>query len=286
MSKEKKSLIVFYSITLSVSLVVELLYIFTGLSILTTVLMWVPGITGIVCSKKFFPKEKTLGFTFKVRPVYIIAGIFIPVIYLVVSYVWAWSHLKDPTTGIDSLPASTLGEMGAGIPGGVYIAVSLIPMFIFSVLSAAGEELGWRGFAYPVLEKEFGSVKAVIINGLIWAVWHLPLMIGGKYQSDVNLPIGIVTFIVMLTMMSAIYCWTRSVSGSVIPAITLHAVHNELDQIYLQPLSTNAKAPYFAGEQGLYTMVVVAVIAVIVVNIWKKQKLKKDLEENKRCSER
>lgn len=281
MSKEKKSLIVFYSITLSVSLVVELLYIFTGLSILTTVLMWVPGITGIVCSKKFFPKEKTLGFTFKVRPVYIIAGIFIPVIYLVVSYVWAWSHLKDPTTGIDSLPASTLGEMGAGIPGGVYIAVSLIPMFIFSVLSAAGEELGWRGFAYPVLEKEFGSVKAVIINGLIWAVWHLPLMIGGKYQSDVNLPIGIVTFIVMLTMMSAIYCWTRSVSGSVIPAIILHAVHNELDQIYLQPLSTNAKVPYFAGEQGLYTMVVVAVIAVLVIRIWKKQKTEAELQGEK-----
>ena len=272
MSKEKKSLIVFYSITLSVSLLVELLYIFTGLSLLTSVLMWIPGITGIVCSKIFFPNEKRLGFTFKVRPVYIIAGIFIPVIYLVISYVWTWYYLKDPTTGIDSLAASTLGEMGSGIPGGVYIAASLIPMFMFSVLSAAGEEIGWRGFAYPVLEKEFGAVKAVIINGFIWAVWHLPLIIGGAYQSDVNLVSGIITFILMLILMSAVFCWTRSVSGSVIPAVILHAVHNELDQIYLQPLSSNAKVPYYAGEQGLFTMVIVAVITVFVIRIWRKQR--------------
>lgn len=272
MSKEKKSLLVFYGITLPVSLIFELLYIFTKFDLFVSILMWVPGITGIVCSKVFFRNQGALGFKFKIKPLYIILSITIPVIYLVLTYVLAWVVLKDPTTGIDTLPKAVLGEWGEGIPGGIYIAVSFIPFLIFSALSAAGEELGWRGFAYPVLEKEFGRVKAVLINGFIWALWHLPLILGEVYQSNVNIVYGIVSFIVLVMLVTVIYCWLRSVSGSVITAILLHAVHNELDQLYLQPLSSNEKVPYFAGEQGIFTIAVVAIIAILVIAVWKKQK--------------
>ena len=272
MSKEKKSLLVFYGITLPVSLIFELLYIFTKSDLFVSILMWVPGITGIVCSKVFFRNQGALGFKFKIKPLYIILSIVIPVIYLVLTYVLAWVVLKDPTTGIDTLPQAVLGEWGEGIPGGIYFAVSFIPFLIFSALSAAGEELGWRGFAYPVLEKEFGRVKAVLINGFIWALWHLPLILGEVYQSNVNIVYGIVSFIVLVMLVTVIYCWLRSVSGSVITAILLHAVHNELDQIYLQPLSSNEKVPYLAGEQGIFTITVVAIIAILVIAVWKKQK--------------
>lgn len=272
MSKEKKSLLVFYGITLPVSLIFELLYIFTKSDLFVSILMWVPGITGIVCSKVFFRNQGAIGFKFKIKPLYIILSIVIPVVYLVLTYVLAWVVLKDPTTGIDTLPQAVLGEWGEGIPGGIYFAVSFIPFLIFSALSAAGEELGWRGFAYPVLEKEFGRVKAVLINGFIWALWHLPLILGEVYQSNVNIVYGIVSFIVLVMLVTVIYCWLRSVSGSVITAILLHAVHNELDQLYLQPLSSNEKVPYFAGEQGIFTIAVVAIIAILVIAVWKKQK--------------
>lgn len=272
MSKEKKSLLVFYGITLPVSLIFELLYIFTKSDLFVSILMWVPGITGIVCSKVFFRNQGAIGFKFKIKPLYIILSIVIPVVYLVLTYVLAWVVLKDPTTGIDTLPQAVLGEWGEGIPGGIYFAVSFIPFLIFSALSAAGEELGWRGFAYPVLEKEFGRVKAVLINGFIWALWHLPLILGEVYQSNVNIVYGIVSFIVLVMVVTVIYCWLRSVSGSVITAILLHAVHNELDQLYLQPLSSNEKVPYFAGEQGIFTIAVVAIIAILVIAVWKKQK--------------
>ena len=192
------------------------------------------------------------------------------------TYTLAWVVLKDPTTGTGTLPKTVLGELGEGIPGGIYIAVSFIPFLIFSALSAAGEELGWRGFAYPVLEKVFGPVKAVLINGFIWALWHLPLILGGLYQSNVNIVYGIITFIVLVMLVTVIYCWLRSVSGSVITAILLHAVHNELDQLYLQPLSSNEKVPYYAGEQGIFTIAVVAIIAVLAIIVWKKNKHSRD----------
>jgi membrane protease YdiL (CAAX protease family) len=234
--------------------------------------MWIPGITGIVCSKVFFKNQGILGFKFKIKPLYFILSIFIPVIYLVLTYALAWVVLKDPTTGTDTLPKTVLGEWGEGIHGGVYIAVSFIPLLISSALSAAGEELGWRGFAYPVLEKEFGPVKAVIINGFIWALWHLPLILGGVYQSNVNIVYGIITFFVLVMLVTVIYCWLRSISGSVITAILLHAVHNELDQLYLQPLSSNEKVPYLAGEQGIFTITVVAIIVILVIVVWRKQR--------------
>ena len=276
MSKEKKSLLVFYGITLTVSLIFELLYIFTQSDLFVSILMWIPGITGIVCSKVFFKNQGILGFKFKIKPLYIILSIVIPVIYLVLTYTLAWVVLKDPTTGTGTLPKTVLGELGEGIPGGIYIAVSFIPFLIFSALSAAGEELGWRGFAYPVLEKVFSPVKAVLINGFIWALWHLPLILGGLYQSNVNIVYGIVTFIVLVMLVTVIYCWLRSVSGSVITAILLHAVHNELDQLYLQPLSSNEKVPYYAGEQGIFTIAVVAIIAVLAIIAWKKNKHSRD----------
>ncbi len=272
MSKGKKSLLVFYGITLPASLIIELLYIFTKSDLFVSLLMWIPGITGIVCSKVFFKNQGILGFKFKIKPLYIILSIVIPVIYLVLTYILAWVVLKDPTTGTDTLPKAVLGEWGEGIHGGVYIAVSFIPLLISSALSAAGEELGWRGFAYPVLEKEFGPVKAVIINGFIWALWHLPLILGGVYQSNVNIVYGIITFFVLVMLVTVIYCWLRSISGSVITAILLHAVHNELDQLYLQPLSSNEKVPYLAGEQGIFTITVVAIIVILVIVVWRKQK--------------
>lgn len=53
---------------------------------------------------------------------------------------------------------------------------------------AAFEEVGWRGFALPRLQKWHNALVSSLILGLIWAIWHLPLFwIGLFYYSDMNL---------------------------------------------------------------------------------------------------
>jgi len=37
-----------------------------------------------------------------------------------------------------------------------------------------GEELGWRGFALPVLERRWSPLIAGLLIGLVWLVWHIP----------------------------------------------------------------------------------------------------------------
>jgi len=62
---------------------------------------------------------------------------------------------------------------GTGTPEMVLIGLYFVSNFITS----GTEEFGWRGFLFPYLrQKEAGFWPATWKGGLIWAVWHYPLM--------------------------------------------------------------------------------------------------------------
>ncbi len=45
---------------------------------------------------------------------------------------------------------------------------------VWPIMAALGEELGWRGFFFPRLTRQFGLMGAAIVVGLVWGLWHLP----------------------------------------------------------------------------------------------------------------
>lgn len=53
--------------------------------------------------------------------------------------------------------------------------LSLGVNFFMVFLPFFGEEYGWRYFLQPLLQKRFGLVKGVLLLGLLWGIWHLPL---------------------------------------------------------------------------------------------------------------
>jgi membrane protease YdiL (CAAX protease family) len=63
--------------------------------------------------------------------------------------------------------------------GSIYTISSfgmLIYFFFKNLLSGPlGEELGWRGFAQNELQKKYSPLKASIIIGFWWGMWHLPI---------------------------------------------------------------------------------------------------------------
>lgn len=52
----------------------------------------------------------------------------------------------------------------------------VLPISFFSGFTAFfGEEYGWRGYLQPILMNRFGKRKGVLLLGIIWGLWHLPL---------------------------------------------------------------------------------------------------------------
>lgn len=51
-----------------------------------------------------------------------------------------------------------------------------------NMLFAIGEEAGWRGVLYPALKSRWGVLKGRIAGGIIWGVWHWPIMLLAGYE--------------------------------------------------------------------------------------------------------
>jgi uncharacterized protein len=62
----------------------------------------------------------------------------------------------------------------AVIPAKTHLSILTIPLFfIVFFIGAIGEELGWSGYIINPLQNQFGALKASIILGFLWAIWHI-----------------------------------------------------------------------------------------------------------------
>jgi uncharacterized protein len=82
--------------------------------------------------------------------------------------------------------------------------IGLFPIFTYMLLINVWEEIGWRGFALPRLQKSINDLKIVLIMGLLGSLWHLPLMMNPT-SSMSRLPwYG---FIISILSLTVIYTW-------------------------------------------------------------------------------
>ena len=96
-------------------------------------------------------------------------------------------------------------------------------------LSIAGiaEEPGWRGYAVPRMNKEFGPLVTSLIIGIIWAFWHLTFYISG-IRPLTSFP----EFLILVIALSFIYTWIYINTESIWLVIIFHAFHNICSGIF------------------------------------------------------
>lgn len=95
--------------------------------------------------------------------------------------------------------------------------------------AAFGEEAGWRGYMMPKMIKLWGVKKAVIIGGVLWGIWHWPLTyVGHNFGREYfGYPFtGFGAMCLMCVFMGMILTYVTYQSGSIWPAVFLHAVNN------------------------------------------------------------
>jgi membrane protease YdiL (CAAX protease family) len=112
----------------------------------------------------------------------------------------------------------------------------------FHALTTIGEEVGWRDFLLRrLIRLGFDQWGALLISGVVWGVWHIPVILLGLEYS--NHPfLGIPAFVVYATLVGVILGWLQLASGSVwVPAVA----HGSINAVQ------RASLVFIAGDDGL-----------------------------------
>jgi membrane protease YdiL (CAAX protease family) len=89
-----------------------------------------------------------------------------------------------------------------------------------------GEEIGWRGFAQPLLQKRAGALGAAVVLGLIWGVWHLNAELTTSQPLAAFLTDAPRSLLRMVAT-AILYGWLYIRTGGSLPVVMLaHAGHN------------------------------------------------------------
>lgn len=119
------------------------------------------------------------------------------------------------------------------------------------------EEIGWRGYALPVLQQRWSPLASSVIVGVIWALWHLPLAwacVG--YQQSGEPWSYMARFLVTILPLSCLMTWLFNRSGeSVLIASLFHIAVNTADIVLVLPART--------GELVLYGTTILGALLVL-----------------------
>lgn len=133
---------------------------------------------------------------------------------------------------------------------------------LLSAAFAAGEEIGWRGYMLTRLI-EARVPRPILASGLIWGLWHAPLILSGQYASGPHPLLSTCIFLVDVVAFAYLTAWLRLRSGSVWPAVVAHAAWNAIIQEVFD--ASTAGVSIWLGESGLIVSGVSLVLVVMLV---------------------
>ena len=166
-----------------------------------------------------------------------------------------------------------------GITYPMYILISAISSITYAplinMLAAVGEEAGWRGFLYPQLKAKFGRTKGWLIGGIIWGMWHWPVMclIGYEYGTDyVGFPIvGMLLFCIFTTTAGILCDWLYEKTGCIwIPSVFHGAINAAA--IPMAICITNTGSAILLGPAPIGLLAGLPMIVCAVILLFKSAK--------------
>ncbi len=196
-----------------------------------------------------------------VPPILIAAGI--GLVLLVGYQHWAFSENLHALARL----ITTLTRQGRSLPPGfnadqlavtTILTQSILSFTLalpFYMIFTFGEEFGWRGYLLPRLSP-LGGITAAIITGIVWGLWHAPVIVQDGYNYPGHPWLGVAMMIVFTVALSMIFAWLRFRSGSVWPSTLAHAAFNAqvgFGAIFLSQADSLFRAPI--GLLGLIPMI-------------------------------
>jgi membrane protease YdiL (CAAX protease family) len=136
-----------------------------------------------------------------------------------------------------------------------------------TLASSLGEAIGWSGFLGPRLAERYGFTRAALITGVIWAIWHFPILLFSDYFDSSSPPpsFALPCFVIQVVGLSVIMLWLRLRSGSLWTGALLAASLNVFNDLVFVPLTAPRgwKTAYAIDSSGFTLPLVIAVTALL-----------------------
>lgn len=153
------------------------------------------------------------------------------------------------------------------------IAAALLLGPLLNALTCFGEEWGWRGYLLPKMQEKCSILPLLLINGIIWGLWHAPLTIlGHNYGMGYKgYPVtGILAMCGFCIVMGTIFSYITIRTGSCLPAVLAHGSLNGFasaplfftDGSNINPFIGPAPTGIIGGCAFLVCAVIMAVLLV------------------------
>lgn len=112
----------------------------------------------------------------------------------------------------------------------VLFKIILLPLdFFVAIMPFLGEELGWRYFLQPILQEKVGKRKGVILLGLIWGIWHLPVNL--FYNSPAMSPYFILNQLIVCIAYSIFFGLVYMKTENIWTISLIHYINNNLSAV-------------------------------------------------------
>jgi membrane protease YdiL (CAAX protease family) len=257
-----KAVLVFLALVVVLSGGAEAVLLATGGSDLALgAVAWSPALAALIALKLAREPLASLGWGWGGWRCQLIA-VLLPFAYAALGYggaaVLGLIDFPSPEA-VESFVAST--PAARSLPSA--LALTLTVGIAGSALISVGEEVGWRGLLAPHVTAQLGFIAATVVTGLIWGVWHLPMILWGGYDGGGAQASEIACFMVMTVTLSAPMAWLRMKSGSLFPCAVLHGSHNLVILGLMDRLTERGPSDItMAGEFGVVSAAATALVSL------------------------
>ena len=248
--------------------------------LLLTVSMFCPLLAVLLVQKVFQRQPTGIGWKVQGRRRWWLAAWFGPAVFTVLAavlYFAVFPHRLDlsgswlATAYGGEMDAETLRrELGVSnlsymLETGLF-AVTLAPPI--NMLAAVGEEAGWRGYMMPHLKEQLGLLNGRLLGGVIWGVWHWPIMLLTGYEYGTNYlgapVLGLVVWCVVCFALNTLLDWLYEKTGCIWVSAIAHGAFNAVAALFVVLTSPadayyNVLGPMPIGLIGMLPMLALAV---------------------------
>ena len=268
-----KKIALFYALTLVFSNVFNAFALFahrpmdSGSLLYVTGAMWSPGLAALLTKRIFREPIAELPWKWGGARFAWLAYL-IPLAYAFPVYLVAWLTPLGGFLDADFLKRVS-GQFGwYNLPPALtltlFVLITATLGLVGKTSRALGEEIGWRGFLVPELNKVVGFGGVGLISGVMWAAYHFPVMLFGDYNKGAPAWFTLSCFTLMVIADSFILAWLTLRSNSLWPAAIFHGSHNLFIQSIFTPLTRDTgPTKYIIDEFGIGLVVTVTIAAIL-----------------------